>query len=101
MSSAMFSSKRGILTIRRTAGSVAISSSNISDEFVDVFETIDSGDVRALFTEESEHGGEKKLPAAIRNRYAEHLEILRTELSWNPARVARSSRTNSPFATQT
>ena len=46
-------------------------------EFVEVVETIDSGDTRAIYGRKRT-GGEKKLPAAIRNRYAEHLEILRS-----------------------
>ncbi len=46
------------------------------DEFVEVFETIDDGDVRAVYGRKRT-GGEKKLPAEIRNRYAEHMEILR------------------------
>lgn len=46
------------------------------DEFVEVFETVDDGDVRAVYGRRRP-GGEKKLPAEIGNRYAEHMEILR------------------------
>ncbi len=45
------------------------------NEFVEVFETVDPDDIRGVYGRKRP-GGEKKLPAEIRNRYAEHMEIL-------------------------
>lgn len=47
------------------------------EEFVDVFETVDRDGVRAVYGRRRP-GGEKKVPSTIRNRYAEHMEILRS-----------------------
>ncbi len=49
------------------------------NEFVEVVEAVDRGNARAIYGRRRP-GGEKKLPATIRNRYAEHVEILRSRV---------------------